>query len=265
MKDSWSAENYNKNASFVYSDVFTAPVLSMLDPKPGEKILDLGCGSGELTIKLAEVVGNSGIVLGVDSSPNMIDKARKHGLSTCFVGDAQSLSFPEEHKRLQGEFDAVFSNAALHWCKDATGVIESVRHALKQNGRFVGEMGGFMNCVGVRSSLHRALRRRGVDPLKLDPWYFPSPKEYQQRLEEKGFKVEQISLHPRLTALPGPLIDWLRTFARGSMLSAFSDEEAESIMREVQDDCEVDCRDNDGNWSIMYVRLRFIARSAPQP
>ena len=177
IRDKWSAQAYNANASFVYSDVYTSPILSMLNPKPGEKIYDFGCGSGDLSVQIAKIVGEEGVVVGVDSSESMvrnrystytlhfgarwnrvhklnvysqIGQARKNGLTHAFVSDIQAISFPKdlapEHR---SGFDAVFSNAALHWCKrNPKGVIESVKTILKPGGRFVAEMGGYMNCIG---------------------------------------------------------------------------------------------------------------------
>ncbi|KAI0078236.1 S-adenosyl-L-methionine-dependent methyltransferase [Panus rudis PR-1116 ss-1] len=261
-KDAWSAQTYNKNASFVYSDTFTSPVLSLLDPKPGEKIVDFGCGSGELTAKIGEVVtsGDEGVIVGVDSSENMLAKARLNGLKNLVRADLQA-PLPESELLPPHAFDAVFSNAAFHWCKrDPRGVLANAKALLKKDGgRFVAEMGGYLNVVGVRSALHEVLRKRGFDPVKLDPWYFPSDEEYRELLESSGFEVQQISLHPRMTTLPGRLYDWLVTFCRNSCLEAMSDEEAQAIMEEVEKICEVDCKDFKGRWTIMYVRLRFVA------
>ena len=162
----WSASRYNKTASFVYSTSFIAPVLSLLDAKPGERIFDFGCGSGEVTLQIAEAVGKEGVVVGVDLSqsmvsanfikvswdppPSKIDKAKANGAQHAFVADIQHLLIPEPFSWIKSvKFDAVFSNASLHWCKqNPVGVLESAKGVLKRGGRFVGEMGGFMNCVG---------------------------------------------------------------------------------------------------------------------
>ncbi|KAH7336808.1 S-adenosyl-L-methionine-dependent methyltransferase [Rhizoctonia solani] len=259
-KDTWSAFQYNKTASFVYSDAYTQPVLDSLSPLIGESILDMGCGTGELTYRLQEFVGRNGLVVGVDSSQDMLAKAKKNNVTNLFCCDIQSLTMPEDFKSLEGTFNAVFTNAALHWCKrDPSGVVQAAKRALQPGGRFVGEFGGYLNCVGVRSILHQVLRGRGIEPSKVDPWYFPRPENYAKVLESEGFKVEYISLNPRITPLPGPLIDWLRTFARNSLLAEMNDEEAEHIMREVSDLCEPDMKDKNGGWAIMYVRLRFRA------
>lgn len=221
----WSASHYNKEASFVYSPAFTAPVLELLSAKPGERIIDFGCGSGELTLEIEKLVkcnnNQKGMVVGVDFSESMvsikqslvgnplnpmqISKARLNGLEHAFVSDIQALAIPGEYafNGPADKFDAVFSSAALHWCKrDPRGVLASVKRVLKPGGRFVGEMGGFGNVigsfefleegvsswlmsitclfVGVRSCLHTVLREQGHDPRNRDPWYFPSPEEYSR-------------------------------------------------------------------------------------
>jgi hypothetical protein len=112
---------------------------------------------------------------------------------------------------------------------------------------------------GVRSALHHVLRKKGYDPELLDPWYFPSPASYSRLLEAAGFHVVEITLAPRFSPLNGPLIDWVRLFCRNSWLTGMDDEEAEQIMKEVQDVCKPDCMDEDGNWAVMYTRLRFKA------
>ncbi|KAI0927433.1 hypothetical protein AcV5_007976 [Taiwanofungus camphoratus] len=260
-KDTWSATSYNKTAAFVYSQAFTSPVLTLLDAKPGERIIDFGCGSGEVTLQIKKLVGDAGLVVGCDSSESMITQCKANGVEHAFIGDAQALRFPLGWDASHQEgFDAVFSNAALHWCKrDPKGVLESAKKVLRRGGRFVIEMGGYMNCVGVRSALHHVLRTRGYDPIELDPWYFPSVEDYKLLLESSGFDVQTISLHPRITPLTGSLVDWLRLFCRPYFLRGMADEEAEGIMQAVQDICNVDCQDKQGTWAIMYSRLRVVA------
>ncbi|KAK1217283.1 hypothetical protein PQX77_020075 [Marasmius sp. AFHP31] len=264
----WSAVLYNKNASFVYSPAYTAPVLELLNAQSGEKILDFGCGSGELTLKIEGIVGRpgdagGGLVVGVDFSENMIDKAQLNGFRRCFVADIQEeLEFPKTLGVPSQDYDAVFTNAALHWCKrNPRGVISSAKRVLKQGGRFVGEMGGFMNCIGIRLALHLVLERRGYEPESLDPWFFPSTEEYSKLLTQSGFEVQHISLVPRLTPLPAGLKGWLEVFVRSSWLRNFSEKEASEVLEEVEKICRVDCRDGEGKWSMTYVRLRFVAIS----
>lgn len=113
--------------------------------------------------------------------------------------------------------------------------------------------------VGLRSSLYHALASRGYDPSKLDPWYFPSDTTYGSILEQIGFRVEMIGLHPRMTHVPNGLRAWLDLFARKTMLATLTDEEAGAAMDEVMKACEMDMKDENGSWHVMYVRLRFKA------
>ncbi|HEX5021199.1 MAG TPA: class I SAM-dependent methyltransferase, partial [Candidatus Binatia bacterium] len=153
---SWNPETYSKNARFV-SDL-GEPLLILLDPKPGEMILDLGCGDGALTEKITVAASS---VIGVDSSLAFLQAARARGLTVALM-DAQQLA-------LKRRFDAVFSNAALHWMKRPDLVVEGVASCLKPGGRFVGEFGGEGNVEAIRAALHSALRTRGIDPWSVDP------------------------------------------------------------------------------------------------
>ncbi|KIK64215.1 hypothetical protein GYMLUDRAFT_196071 [Collybiopsis luxurians FD-317 M1] len=262
----WSAALYNKNANFVYSAAFTSPVLELLAAKPGERIIDFGCGSGELTLVIEKIVKEmeGGYTAAVDFSESMIERAKAQGLHEAFVSDIQDFTFPANRNEYSGPregFDAVFTNAALHWCKrDPPGVIESAKKVLKKDGgRFVGELGGFLNCIGIRSALKLVLKNRGYDPIERDPWFFPSPEEYNKLLEAEGFHVSHISLTPRYTPLEAGLIGWMNTFVRSPWLGDLSDKEANEIMEEVEDICRPDCQDGNGNWAMIYVRLRFVA------
>lgn len=255
----YSASNYNQTAAFVYSAEYTTPILSLLKPSIGERIVDFGCGTGELTLQIQEAVGASGLTVGIDYNNDMISKALTNGVKHAYMSDLQDIQILAPV--LENSFDAVFSNAALHWCKqNPRGVLDGAKRLLKVGGRFVCEMGGFMNCIGVRIGLHRAVKRRGYEPDKMDPWYFPTIEEYQGLLQSAGFRVDTISLVPRLTPLlDGGLRGWLQLFARQTFLKEFSDQEVAAIIDEVVDMCEVDMKDKEGNWSLMYVRLRFLA------
>jgi len=168
--DTWSASEYNASAPFVYSTDNTRPIIALLDPKPGDKIIDFGCGTGEVTLKLSELVSDVGVVVGVDSSRSMastlapsvqpdlfikqsqIDKAKENGLENAHVQDIQALDdgFASQLVVKYGQFDKVFSNATLHWCKrDPVGVIRSVKKVLKPGGIFAAEFGGWGNCIGT--------------------------------------------------------------------------------------------------------------------
>ncbi|PFH53869.1 hypothetical protein AMATHDRAFT_136033 [Amanita thiersii Skay4041] len=263
----WCASLYNQTGSFVYSPEFTSPVLSLLAAKPGERIVDFGCGSGEVTLEVEKIVkqGDGGLVVGVDLSKSMIAKARENGLEHVFVADIQD---PAEMDRLGpeacGRFDAVFTNASLHWCKqNPAGVLESAKQVLRPGGRIVGEMGGFMNCIGyslgVRSALHYALRKRGHDAERVDPWYFPSMEDYVKLLVSASFEPTHLSLTPRITPLSTGLFAWLNLFARPFFLQDLPDDQAEEVMQEVVEMCRRDCQDASGKWAMVYMRLRFSA------
>ena len=195
----WDPERYALNARFVAD--LGEPLLALLDPKPGEHILDLGCGDGPLTLKLMAAGAE---VLGIDSSVDQIKAARAKGVNA-EVGDGMNLSF-------NAIFDAVFSNAALHWMKKPQAVIEGVWAALKPGGRFVAEFGGKGNVQKIHTALIKGLKHRGIDASAADPWYFPAPEEYGALLEASGFEVNSIQLIPRLTPLPSNMIGWLETF-----------------------------------------------------
>src|ERR1700730_16942748 len=175
-KQHWSAERYAATAHFV--PTLGTPVVELLDPQPGEHILDLGCGDGVLTEMIA-AAGAS--VVAVDAAPDMIAAARARGLDARVV-PGQSLAFARE-------FDAVFSNAALHWMRPPEAVLAGVRRPLKPGGRFVAEMGGHNNTAAILVALSAVLARHGLDAHRLNPWYFPSADAYPGKLEDAGFTV----------------------------------------------------------------------------
>src|SRR4029079_5892798 len=192
----WNPVTYAQNARFVSN--LGAGVFDMLAPQPGERILDLGCGDGALTEKL---VAAGCRVTAIDSSAAQVGAARARGLDAR-RGRAETLPF-------QAEFDAVFSNAVLHWIPDASAAIASVHRALKPGGRFVAEFGGAGCVQTVRLALIAEADRRGLDGAALDPWFFPSEAAYRTLLEAHGFAVRAIALFPRPTPLPGDISAWL--------------------------------------------------------
>jgi trans-aconitate methyltransferase len=246
---SWNPDSYSKNARFV-SDL-GEPLLQLLEPKPREFVLDLGCGDGTLTEKIAAV---GAIVIGVDSSLAQIKAARQRDLNA-LVMNGQQMGFKRS-------FDAVFSNAALHWMKLPERVIGEVSNLLTAGGRFVGEFGGEGNVETLRAALHAGLLRQGIDPRTIDPWYFPSPAEYSSVLNKCGFTVEYIELIPRPTQLPGDILDWLGIFAQ-PFTNSLQESERENFLREIRNAVEPTLRKSDGHWFADYVRLRFkaLARS----
>jgi len=247
---SWDPDRYGKNARFV-SDL-GAPLVELLAPQPGQRVLDLGCGDGELTRKLVDL---GCAVVAIDSSPEQVEGARRLGLNAR-VGNGEDLEF-------DGVFDAVFSNAALHWMKRADRVIAGVHRALRPGGRFVAECGGSGCVATIVAALTAALDARGVDGASRVPWYFPTPGDYATRLEKAGFRVDSIALIPRPTPLPGDVVGWLETFGE-SFTSALPAEARQDYLRDVRAALEPALRDPSGTWIADYVRLRFAAtRNGP--
>jgi len=246
MTDAWSADRYEKNARFV-SDLGQG-VLDWLAPQAGERILDLGCGDGVLTEKLVAAGAN---VFGVDSSQDMIDGATSRGLNVR-VADGHALDF-------DNEFDAVFSNAALHWMTDPDAVIAGVAKALKPGGRFVAEFGGHGNVAAIRTALSAVIKARaGIENAPDAIWYFPSVAEHQKRLESAGFSVNRIALIQRPTPIPGDMNAWLETLAAPVVAWVPEDQRA-AIRDEASALLRSALCDSDGNWTADYVRLRFEA------
>lgn len=244
-KQRWEVDHYRHHTGFV--STLGAPVVDLLAPKSGEHILDLGCGDGVLTEKL---VASGAHVLGVDASETMIEAARGRGLDVQ-LADAQNLDFDRR-------FDAVFSNAALHWMTDPDAVIAGVRRALKPGGRFVGEFGGHGNVAAITVALWAAVERFGVDPASIDPWYFPSAEAYRARLEVLGFEVTSIALIPRPTPLPTDMEGWLTTMA-GPFFQALDAENRAPALAETIRLLRPRLCDENGRWTADYVRLRFRA------
>ena len=243
---SWDPNGYRRNADFVPK--LGDAVLALLAPRPGERILDLGCGDGALTQALVTAGAR---VVGVDASSEMVAAAQARGLDAR-VADGAALAF-------DGAFDAVFSNAALHWMVRADAVIAGVHRALKPGGRFVGEFGGHGNVAAITVALVAVLRRRGIDGAAAIPWYFPAPEAYRARLEAHGFVVDSIALVPRPTPLPTDMAGWLDTFAAPFFAGLEPADRAEALDEAVAL-LEPVLRDTAGQWTADYVRLRFAAR-----
>lgn len=241
----WNPESYAQNARFV-SDL-GAPLLALLEAKPGETVLDLGCGDGALTEKIAAAGCK---VYGCDASLAQV-RAARHRAAHVFVMDGQHLG-------LKLRFDAVFTNAALHWMKQAEKVVEGVGRSLKAGGRFVGEFGGKGNVETIRQALHRALQQRGIDPWTVDPWFYADPQEYAELLNRHGFTIEYIELIPRPTELPGDILGWLKVFAQ-PFSKAVGESEQAALLDEVRKELQSKLQKPDGTWCADYVRLRFKA------
>lgn len=241
----WDPERYARAAGFVPE--LGRPVVDLMAPCPGECVLDLGCGDGVLTHALVDA---GCTVVGVDLSAEQVAAAQARGLDAR-VADARALTFA-------GEFDAVLSNAVLHWIPDLDAVMAGVRRSLRPGGRFVGEMGGEGNVAAVCDALFAALAARDVGAAAVFPWIYPSVEDFHVRLERHGFRVRAIELFDRPTPLPGPLGDWLDTFAE-PFLAAVDATERAAVKAHVETLAAPRLRSDSGGWFVDYVRLRWAA------
>lgn len=243
-QQTWSAGSYSTHARFV-ADLAGA-VVEWLAPQPGERILDLGCGDGALTRKLADA---GAVVKGIDKSPDLLAAARQLSLDV-EEGDGHALAFDRE-------FDAVFSNAALHWMNEPDKVVDGVWRALKPGGRFVAEFGGHGNVAAIVTAMRAVGQMRGGDETLAGPWFFPSPEVYADMLSGRGFEVKRIGLFPRPTPLKTGMKAWLKVF-RKPFFEQFGDD-MDKVLDQVEEllrPCLCDAR---GNWTADYVRLRVEA------
>lgn len=247
ITNEWSATAYDEHHSFVIE--FGEDLVETLDPRDGERILDLGCGTGQLTARIAEAGAS---VVGLDSSPEMVEAARStHPDSTFVRADARDIPFEDA-------FDAVFSNAVLHWIRAQDTALESIAGALRPGGRLVAEMGGAGNIDAIVRAVETELAERGYEIGV--PWYFPSIGEYATELEASGFEVRYATLLDRPTTLDNAeegLAVWLDMFG-DRFLSPLSADEQASVIAGVEDRLRAD-HFEDGAWVAGYRRLRFVA------
>lgn len=248
MTQKWDARQYGHVGAFVHQ--LADGVVEWLAPQSGEKILDLGCGDGQLTARLAAA---GAVVSGVDASAEMVAAVRSRGIAANHAS-AEMLPYPD------AGFDAVFSNAALHWVRNQDAMMSEVHRVLRPGGRFVAEMGGQGNIAAIRVALVAVLARYGHADAEDGVNYYATPEAYGRRLTQHGFTVERIELIPRPTPLgEGGMAAWLRTF-RSGVLDALPEALRETVVNETCALLESALRDEDGNWTADYVRLRFIAR-----
>ncbi len=248
----WDARLYDTQHSFVWEH--GTELVELLAPTPGERILDLGCGTGHLTAKIAE---SGATVLGVDSAPSMVEQARQNYPALRFeLADARDLPYHEE-------FDAVVSNAVLHWVRPPEKAIEGVWRALKPGTRFVAEFGGKGNIALVLDAIRSALDQvqPSTPPTGQPDFYFPDPDEYASLLENHGFSAIQATLFDRPTPLDGGpegMRLWLDMFAGGFFDGFDTDQRREAI--ELVERKLRPRLYGDGQWTVDYVRLRVVAR-----
>lgn len=247
VENAWNPNTYDGRHSFVFE--YGEDVVGLLDPQPGERILDLGCGTGHLTNRIAETGAE---VVGIDRAPEMLEEAQRTYPERRFVrADARTLPFADA-------FDGVFSNAVLHWIAEQDAVVRSVAAALRPGGRFVVELGGSGNVGSIVEAVETELRERGYGVQ--NPWYFPSVGEYAAKLESHGFEVQYATLFDRPTELDegaAGLSVWLDMFG-DSLLSPLSDDEREAVVSAVEDELRDDHFDEDV-WVADYRRLRVVA------
>lgn len=231
-------------------------VVDLLAARSGEHILDVGCGDGALTEKLATL---GAIVTGIDASANMIAAARARGLDVHHLSATDLASKPA----LTGRFDAVFSNAALHWipAPDQPRALLAIRSTLKPRARFIAEMGGQGNIAAIRTALSAILAPLGIDAEAIAASFFPSQSQYRDLLEQAGFVVHSIDLIPRPTPLLGGrdgMAIWLNTFRNG-VLDRLKPGGREKALKTTVDLLRPILSDPGGDWTADYVRLRFHA------
>lgn len=246
----WSASDYATNAAFVPE--LGAAALALLNPQPGELILDLGCGDGVLTEKITAAGART---IGLDSSEAMVEAARARGLEA-YVADAESGL--AGHAERFGRFDAAFSNAALHWMTEAHAVAAGMFAVLRDGGRFAGEMGGAGNLKTIRAALRAELEERGYRLPAEDPAWYPDPESFAKVYCGAGFVELRAELIERPTPLPAGVAGWVRTFRTGLLDTLMVPEwERGMIAAAVEARVEGELRRPDGSWTADYVRLRF--------
>lgn len=245
----WNSGLYDEKHSFVWK--MGARVLELLAAQPGERILDVGCGTGHLTAQMAQA---GALVTGIDRSPEMIRQAKEKYPDLQFqVMDAREIIFPQP-------FDAVFSNATLHWIREAERVIAGIARSLRPGGRFVAEFGGEGNTAQFLAAASRAWLRLGLAGALPLPWFYPSVGEYAGLLERHGFEVTHASLFDRQTPLEDGergLRNWMEMFG-SAFVEGLSDSQREQFNAAVESEARPTLF-RDSQWVMDYRRLRIAA------
>jgi trans-aconitate methyltransferase len=247
--NTWDSDLYDDKINFVSQ--LGKGVVDLLDPQKGEQILDLGCGTGDLT---KEIANFGSIPLGIDLSESMIETAQKKFPLIQFSVE-NAINY-----RTQQKFDAVFSNAALHWMKQAPEVVESIWLALRPGGRFVAEFGGKGNVATIIQGIASVLSKKGISAAERNPWYYPSIAEYSTLLEKQGFRVTYAMHFDRPTPLndgENGLKHWLDMFS-DDFFYGFSSSEKSAIYEEIMVDLQTELY-KDGTWFADYKRIRIMA------
>jgi trans-aconitate methyltransferase len=246
-QQAWNPTHYDRAGAFVPK--LAADLIELLAPRPGERVLDLGSGTGDLTQQLAAAGAHP---LGLDASSEMVAAAqRKHPNLSFVVGDGQELAY-------DSEFDAVFSNATLHWLARADDVASGIARALRPGGRFVAEFGGAHNVQTLRDAMRDELAARGIEGYAVPSWFFPTVPQYARVLEQAGLFVKSLIWFERPTRLEGEagLANWLELFCL-PLLRALGDQRA-AVVAGVERRCRAQLF-RDGTWWLDYTRLRVVA------
>ncbi|WP_088240520.1 class I SAM-dependent methyltransferase [Calothrix rhizosoleniae] len=249
IENKWDTSLYENKHSFVWQ--YGEDLLQLLAPQPGEQILDIGCGTGQLT---AEIANTGAVAVGIDTDAGMITQARINYPQIQFsVTDGKEF-------RTDTPFDAVFSNAVLHWIPQADVVIKRIYQALKPGGRFIAEFGGKGNISAIRQAIYTVLSEMGQFPEKLNPWYFPSIGEYASLLEQQGFDVTYANIFKRPTSLTDGdrgMENWIRMFGNHFFVGMTSEQVSQAIA--AIETLLQPTLYKDANWIADYRRIRIIA------
>ncbi len=249
LPNNWDADLYENKHAFVWEH--GQYLLKLLNPKPGESILDIGCGTGQLTAKIAQTGCE---ITGIDHASSMIEKAKQNYPHLFFnVADARTFQVDQP-------VDAVFSNAVLHWIKEANEAIASIYQALKPGGRFVAEFGGKGNIQAIAQALNSALEAIAISAPARNPWYFPSIGEYATLLEQQGFHVTYATLYARPTLLAekeAGMANWIKMFADAFFVGLSANQQMQ-IIRTVEEQLKPTLYQQ-GTWTADYQRICIVA------
>jgi len=241
----WNSDKYKNHANFV-SDM-AVDLIEVLNPKKDEAILDLGCGDGTLALQIKKFTKN---IIAVDLSTDMVEKTKSLGIEA-YVMSATNLDF-------ENKFDAVFSNAVLHWVKQSSLAVQNINKVLKPNGRFVAEFGGYKNINTIVEAIEKVFNQNKDFGIFNNPWYFPTKEQYKDTLEQNGFEVKSINLNIRQTPVDD-ILNWLEIFANG-IISHLSIQNKDIFLIQVKDLLKNKLYTEEKGWVLDYVRIRMQAK-----